>query len=325
VKKVMVTGVAGLIGSHLAERLLEEGYEVHGLDIVDLGSTNNLLNIKNNSNFKYYQGDVRSKEDLAKFFQHDSDVIYHLASVVGVNRYMEDPLSLIDISIIGTKALIELCQVNQVRMLFTSTSEVYGRNTEIPWKEDEDRVLGPTNVDRWCYSTAKALCEHMLFGIHHNNGWPMSIIRFFNVYGPRQNPIYIVSKSIYSAMKGLKPELYDGGKQTRCFTYIGDVVDGIILSATKENALGQVINLGNPIETSMKEVMDIIIRETSFELPYLNIETQNKYGKVYEDIPRRIPNVDKAKELLGWTPRTTVEEGIKRTVDWVNKNPWYLE
>ena len=324
-KKVMVTGVAGLIGSHLAERLLEEGYEVHGLDIVDLGSTNNLLNIKNNSNFKYYQGDVRSKEDLAKFFQHDSDVIYHLASVVGVNRYMEDPLSLIDISIIGTKALIELCQVNQVRMLFTSTSEVYGRNTEIPWKEDEDRVLGPTNVDRWCYSTAKALCEHMLFGIHHNNGWPMSIIRFFNVYGPRQNPIYIVSKSIYSAMKGLKPELYDGGKQTRCFTYIGDVVDGIILSATKENALGQVINLGNPIETSMKEVMDIIIRETSFELPYLNIETQNKYGKVYEDIPRRIPNVDKAKELLGWTPRTTVEEGIKRTVDWVNKNPWYLE
>lgn len=321
----MVTGVAGLIGSHLAERLLEEGYEVHGLDIVDLGSTNNLLNIKNNSNFKYYQGDVRSKEDLAKFFQHDSDVIYHLASVVGVNRYMEDPLSLIDISIIGTKALIELCQVNQVRMLFTSTSEVYGRNTEIPWKEDEDRVLGPTNVDRWCYSTAKALCEHMLFGIHHNNGWPMSIIRFFNVYGPRQNPIYIVSKSIYSAMKGLKPELYDGGKQTRCFTYIGDVVDGIILSATKENALGQVINLGNPIETSMKEVMDIIIRETSFELPYLNIETQNKYGKVYEDIPRRIPNVDKAKELLGWTPRTTVEEGIKRTVDWVNKNPWYLE
>jgi UDP-glucose 4-epimerase len=323
--KVMVTGVAGLIGSHLAERLLEEGYEVHGTDIVDLGSTNNLLNIKNNSNFKYYQGDIRSKEDLEKFFQHDSDVIYHLASVVGVNRYMEDPLSLIDISVIGTKALIELCQVNQVRMLFTSTSEVYGRNTEIPWNEDEDRVLGPTNVDRWCYSTAKALCEHMLFGVHHNNGWPMSIIRFFNVYGPRQNPIYVVSKSIYSAMKGLQPELYDGGKQTRCFTYIGDVVDGIILSATKENVLGQVINLGNPIEKSMKEVMDIVIRETSFELSYLNVETQNKYGKVYEDIPRRVPNVDKAKELLGWTPKTTVEEGIKRTVDWVKKNPWYLD
>lgn len=324
-EKVMITGVAGLIGSHLSEKLLNLGFEVHAMDIVDLASNRNLSDVRDRYGFHYYQGDIRSSEDLDEFFQTDATVLYHLASVVGVNRYMEDPLSLIDIGVIGTRALIGLCHKNNTRMLFASTSEVYGRNTVSPWTERDDRVLGATSVDRWSYSTAKALCEHMLFGVHHKDEWPMSIVRFFNVYGPRQNPIYVVSKSIHRILNGNQPELYDGGSQTRCLTYIDDVIDGIILAATSKNAIGEVINLGNPRENTMIEVIDAVLKAADSDIKPKNVSTNQKYGSVYEDIPRRVPNVSKANELLGWSPKTKMEDGIKKTVDWVKANRWYLQ
>jgi dTDP-alpha-D-glucuronic acid decarboxylase len=323
--KIMITGVAGLIGSHLVEKLLELGHEIHALDVVDLVTNKNLVNVKNHRNFKYYQGDIRSKADINEFFQTDASVIYHLASVVGVNRYMEDPLSLIDIGVMGTRALIGLCQENGVRMLFTSTSEVYGKNSDIPWSESGDRVLGQTNVDRWSYSTAKALCEHMLYGVHHKDNWPMSIVRFFNVYGPRQNPIYVVSKSVHRVLNSISPELYDGGQQTRCFTYVNDVIDGLILAATLDSALGQVINLGNPVENTMSEVVSAVLDAANSNLPIIDISTSERYGDVYEDIPRRVPSVDKAYELLGWKPKTSMREGVRNTVLWAKENDWYLK
>jgi nucleoside-diphosphate-sugar epimerase len=323
--KVMITGVAGLIGSHLLESLLELGYEVHGLDNVELASCHNLQAVAKHSNFKYYYGDIRRQQDLVDFFQSDASVLYHLASVVGVNRYMEDPLSLIDVGVAGTRSLIGLCHAHGVRMLFASTSEVYGRNTEVPWPENGDRVLGPTNVDRWSYSTAKALCEHMLFGVHHKDGWPMSIVRFFNVYGPRQNPIYVVSKSVHRVLNGLQPELYDGGKQTRCFTFIDDVIEGMVKAATSDKAIGQIINLGNPTENSMSEVVQAVLDASDSRLIPLEISTQEKYGSVYEDIPRRVPDVSKALQLLEWEPKTSMLEGVGKTVQWAKRNQWYLD
>ena len=323
-KKIMITGVAGLIGSHLAEKLLDSGYEIYGLDVVDLQKNQNLSDLRDREDFHYYKGDITSSNDLDKFFQTDASVIYHLASVVGVNRYMEDPLSLIDIGVIGTRALIGLCHMHGVRMLFASTSEVYGRNPAIPWSEKDDRVLGSTNVDRWSYSTAKALCEHMLFGMHHKDNWPMSIVRFFNVYGPGQNPIYVVSKSIHRVLNGHHPELYDGGSQTRCFTYIDDVIDGIILAATSDKAIGEIINLGNPIENSMSEVLDAVLEASGSEFKPIDVSTNEKYGDVYEDIPRRVPDVTKAFKLLGWKPKTSMKEGVQKTVKWAKANSWYL-
>ena len=323
--KIMITGVAGLIGSHLAEKLLELGYEVHGLDVVDPLASQNLVNVLYHKGFNYYHGDIRNNDDLNKFFQNDAVTLYHLASVVGVNRYMEDPLSLIDIGVFGTRSLIGLCHRNNVRMLFASTSEVYGRNKDIPWAENADRVLGGTDVDRWSYSTAKALCEHMLFGLHHKDNWPMSIVRFFNVFGPRQNPIYVVSKSIHRVLNGKQPELYDNGMQTRCFTYIEDVIDGIILAATEEKAIGEIINLGNPVENTMLEVIDAVIKAADSDVKPKNVFTSQKYGNVYEDIPRRVPDVTKAFDLLGWRPKTTMQSGVKKTVDWAKVNNWYLK
>lgn len=323
--KIMVTGVAGLIGSHLVEELLQRGHEVHGFDVVDIKDNKNLENVKNDTNFVYYKGDVRSLEDLELFFQSDASVLYHLASVVGVNRYMEDPLSLIDIGILGTRSLIDMCHKHNVRMLFASTSEVYGKNPDIPWLETGDRVLGPTDVDRWSYSTSKAICEHMLFGMHHKDDWPMSIVRFFNVYGPRQNPIYVVSKSVHRVLNGIAPELYDGGEQTRCFTYIDDVIDGLILAATLKSALGQIINLGNPVENTMKDVVEAVLEAAGSDLDVTPVRTREKYGNVYEDIPRRVPSVDKAFALLGWKPSTSMRDGVRKTVAWAKKNPWYLK
>ena len=324
-KKVMITGVAGLIGSHLVERLLGLGHEVHGLDTVELEGNPNLVNARLHENFKYYRGDIRSTRDIEEFFQPDASVVYHLASVVGVNRYMEDPLSLIDTGVFGTRVLIRLCEKHEVRMLFASTSEVYGKNTKVPWSETDDRVVGPTSVDRWSYSTAKALCEHMLFAVHHNSNWPMSIVRFFNVYGPRQNPIYVVSKSVHRVLNGLGPELYDGGKQTRCFTFVDDVIDGLILAATSEDAVGQVINLGNPVENTMAEVVDAVLEASNSDLSIVEVQTSERYGELYEDIPRRVPSVEKAFALLGWKPRTSMQDGVRKTVLWAKENDWYLK
>jgi UDP-glucose 4-epimerase len=323
---VMITGVAGMIGSHLADALLARGHVVYGMDVVPLQDANNLRVARDNPNFRYTEGDIRDPGDLRAFFRPDATVVYHLASVVGVRRYMEDPLSLIDVAIIGTRNLISLCVEHNVRILFTSTSEVYGRNPAVPWKEVDDRVLGSTSVDRWSYSTSKALVEHMLFGVHRKFGLPMSIVRFFNVYGPRQNPIYVVSQSIHRALNGRAPDVYDGGGQTRCFTYVDDVIDGIIAAATSPAAIGEVFNLGREVPTTMAEVVSLCLRYAgAAELSPVDVRTDEKYGAVYEDIVHRVPDASKALRLLSWRATTPVDDGIRRTVEWARENPWYLE
>jgi len=321
---VMVTGAAGMVGSHLVDRLLADGLEVHALDIVPFAEANNLRESADHPNFHYVQGDIRNRETVVRFFRPEAEVLYHLASVVGVRRYMEDPMGLIDVAIIGTRNFIELCDRHGVRILFTSTSEVYGRNPKVPWKESDDRVLGATNVDRWSYSTSKATVEHMLFGMHRKSGLPMSIVRFFNVYGPRQNPIYAVSQSVYRVLRGEAPDRYDGGTQTRCFTYIDDAIDGLIAAATSDKAVGEIFNIGNPTEVTIGDVVRACIELSGADLKPIDIDTGEKYGAVYEDIIRRVPEVSKAKELLGWEARTDYREGIARTLDWARQNPWYL-
>lgn len=323
-KTVMVTGAAGMIGSHLVDRLLAQGYTVHGLDIAPLAGARNLDLARGHPAFHYTQGDIRESGVIDAFFRPEASCLYHLAAVVGVRRYMEDPLSLIDITILGTRNLAALCEKHNVRILFTSTSEVYGRNPKVPWKEEDDRVLGATNVDRWSYSSSKAVCEHMLFGLHRKSGLPITIVRFFNVYGPRQNPIYVVSQSVHRVLNGHAPDLYDGGGQTRCFTYVDDVIDGVIAAATSDASVGEIINLGNAVETTMAEVVDLVIRHSGAALEPVAVDTVKKYGAVYEDIIRRVPDASKAERLLGWKATTQVSEGVEKTLEWARANPWYL-
>lgn len=322
---IMITGAAGLVGSHLAERLLEAGHEVYALDIVPLETCRNLQEVRDNPRFHYQVGDLRKEADIEAFFRPEAARLYHLASVVGVHLYMEDPMSLIDVAIIGTRNILARCIEHDVRMLFTSTSEVYGKNPAVPWDEDGDRVLGAPSIDRWSYATSKAMVEHMLFGAHRKYDWPFSVVRFFNVYGPRQNPIFVVSKSVHRALNGKPPEIYDGGLQTRCFTYIGDIVDGIIDASEHPNAVGQIFNLGNNVECTIKEAVETVVDVAGTGVGVTDVDTGKRFGDVYEDIPRRVPKNSKIREYLGWTPKTQLREGVEKTIEWARANPWYLE
>ncbi len=328
-QNVLVTGAGGFVGSHLVDELLAQGARVVGFDYLDVSDLRNLDLAKRNRDFHYVKGDIRDRESLRQAFAKLPECrhVFHLASIVGVNKYMEDPFGLIDITVLGTRHVAELAREFKSRILYTSTSEVYGKNPKIPWSEDDDRVLGNTQVDRWSYSTSKAVCEHMLLGMQKQTGHPVSIVRYFNVYGPRQAPIFVVSKGIQRVLKGEPPLLYDGGRQTRCFTYVQDAVRGTLRAATSEKSIGQVFNIGNSREITILEVVETIIKVSGKSLQWQALDTAQHYGSVYEDIPRRVPSVAKARELLDWEITVPHAQGISETVRWAQQpeNAWWLK
>lgn len=324
-KKVIIFGVGGFIGSHLAEKLLKQGYVVYGFDIIKLNKSKNLELIANNKNFKYTKGNINNKSDVRKVFKHKVDVVYHLASIVGVRKYIDNPLSVIETIVLGSKNVIDMCVKNKTRILFSSTSEIYGDNPLTPWAETSNRVLGDPSIDRWSYSTSKSLVEHMLFALYKSKKINFSTVRFFNVYGPRQNPIYVVSQSVYRVLRNERPDIYDGGNMTRCFTYIDDVIDGIILAANKKSAIGHVFNLGYQSPSKMKDIVKLCIKLSNKKIKPKSINTKKLYGSKYQDIINRIPNSNKAKKLLGWKAKTNPTEGIKKLIHWISLNDWYIE
>lgn len=324
-KKVLVTGAAGFVGSHLVDQLLEQGKEVTVYDMANIETAMNLQAAKKSPGFRYIQGDIRDREKLTKLFDEKFDVVYHLASIVGVYKYMEDPLGLIDITVGGTRLIGELALKHGTKILYTSTSEVFGKNPKIGWKEDDDRVLGSTQIDRWSYSTSKALCEHMLLALHKKEKLPVTIVRYFNAFGPRQSPIFLVSKNVYNAVKGQAPVIFDGGQQTRCLTYIDDSIRGTIMACEHEKSNGEVFNIGSMTEVTIEQVVKWVVKHTDPKLVPQYLDTDKVYGKYYEDIPRRVPSSEKAFEVLGWKAQVTAEEGIQKSIEWARNNSWWLK
>ncbi|VEG55248.1 nucleoside-diphosphate-sugar epimerase [Mycolicibacterium aurum] len=323
---VVVTGGYGFVGSHLVTALLDRGDTVTVFDYAK-NTHDTSIDFDRYPGFRFVQGDVTDLEALEAAITPEVDSVFHLASVVGVNKYVEDPLRVVDVSVIGTRNVLTLCHRHGARLVFTSTSEVYGKNPGIPWKEDDDRVLGSTRTARWSYSTSKAMAEHMVFGMHDAHGLPVTVVRFFNVYGPRQNPIFVLSKSIHRILNGREPLLYDSGDQTRCFTYVDDAVAGTLLAAGSEAAIGEVFNIGSMTETTMREAVDLAIKIAKVDAVSSTaaFDTAERYGARYEDIPRRVPDSTKAQQMLGWQLKIDLEEGIRRTIDWARENPWYLD
>jgi UDP-glucose 4-epimerase len=211
--------------------------------------------------------------------------------------------------------------------VFTSTSEVFGKNPNPPFVEDDDRVLGSTRTARWSYSTSKAMAEHLVFAMHTTYGLPVTVVRYFNVYGPRQNPIFVISQTIHRILNGRQPLLYDSGDQSRCFTYIDDAVAGTLLAADSDAAIGEAFNIGSMTETTVRDVVALVIKVANVDSVSSaeSIDTAARYGAQYEDIPRRIPDSTKAQRELGWRLKVDLEEGIRRTIDWARANPWYLK
>jgi dTDP-alpha-D-glucuronic acid decarboxylase len=316
--QVLVTGGCGFIGSHLAEYLSRSGDEVTIFDAAPPPR-------ERADSVRYIQGDVRDEAALASSIPAGVDVIYHLSAIVGVDRYLAVPADVVEINLLGTLNVLRCARDADAKIVLASTSEVYGKNPATPWQEDSDRVLGSTAVDRWSYSTSKALAEHLTFAYIRQYGLQATIVRFFNVYGPRQRPAYVVSRSVHRALRGLPPEVYDSGAQTRCFTYIDDAIHGTVLAANLPKADGEHFNIGSDRETTVTEVVDIVCELTGLAVPAAPLDTAAQFGSRYQDIARRVPDTSKARDILGWTCATSLREGLAMTIDWARRNPWWLE
>lgn len=319
--KALLTGAAGFIGSHLTEALLDRRHSVVGMDRPGARMPED---VASNADLTFLTGDVRDPEFTSSVVREGCDVIFHLAAVVGVTNYLSSPFDVVDVNVIGTRNLLAAAQEAGARFLLTSTSEIYGKNPKVPWSEDDDRVLGGTQVERWSYSTSKAAAEHLTLAAGDRLGIPVSIVRFFNAYGPRQAPNYVISKSIHRALNGEPPLLYDSGDQTRCFTYIDDIVDGTIRAATEQNAVGEVFNLGSNVETTIREAIAVVASAAGSGPQTRPFETEKEFGSTYQDIVRRVPDVSKARSVLGWEATTSLSEGVARTITWARDHPEWL-
>lgn len=318
----VVVGGAGFIGSHLVDRLLSRGERV---TVIDRAITRNLETAARDPRFAFVAGDVRGSTSIAPAFDANVATVFHLAAIVGVHRYLADPVSVIDTNVAGLRNVVEAARSCRARVVFASTSEIYGKNPKVPWAEDDDRVLGSTDVARWAYGSSKGVGEHLLLGMHHATGVPATIVRLFNVYGPRQSPHFVVSRSIHRCLRGEPPLIYDDGAQTRCFTYVADAIEGMIRAADEPAANGQVFNIGSDRESAVRDVIDLVIRAVGLEgLTPVRISARDHLGSGYEEIPRRVPDVRKAKRLLGWEATTSLADGIARTVEWARDHRWWL-
>ncbi|MBS7287420.1 MAG: SDR family NAD(P)-dependent oxidoreductase [Candidatus Freyarchaeota archaeon] len=318
-KLVLVTGGAGFIGSHLVDWLIRDN-EVVVLDNFSSGKISNVKHHLGRNGFTLIKGDILDKKIVREAVK-DVDVVIHQAAVVGVKKYVERPLDVMTTNIFGTHNLVEECLREGVeRFVFASTSEVYGKSERIPLRENEDRVLGATSIARWCYSTSKAVDEHFLFAYYEAYGFPMVILRYFNVYGPRQETSDysgVIPIFIRRVLGGEPPLIHGDGEQTRAFTYISDAVEATVLAASKKDAVGEVFNVGSKEEVTINQLARMIIELSGNEfIEPKHIPYEEFYGESYEDIRRRIPDVKKAERVLGFKAKTPLREGLKKTIEW---------
>lgn len=318
--RVAVTGAAGFVGSHLVESLLMRGHGVLALDRPGAALPDEVV-----GDLTLLEGDVRDESYVSSARLEECEIVFHLAAVVGVSHYLTNPFDVVDVNVLGTRNVLKAVEGGATRVVLASTSEIYGKNPKVPWSEDDDRVLGGTQVDRWSYSTSKAAAEHLTLAAGDRLGIPVTVVRYFNAYGPRQRPNYVISKTVHRALNGEPPLLYDSGKQTRCFTYIDDIVDGTFRAGISPAAVGNVFNIGSNVETSIRAAIDMVLAEAAAEDGVQPFSTAEMFGNTYQDITRRIPDVSKAEALLGWRATTPLDEGIRKTIQWARAHPSWLE
>ncbi|HWC12699.1 MAG TPA: GDP-mannose 4,6-dehydratase [Acidimicrobiales bacterium] len=316
----LVTGGGGFIGSHVVEALLARGEHVIVLDTLSTGQLPNLDAVRDHPRLRFVQGSVFD-ELLIDELVHQCDVIVHLAAAVGVRLIMDEPLRSLNTNIRGAEIVIEAALHYRRKILLASTSEIYGKNSDVPLSETSDCILGPATVPRWAYSTAKAVAEILAFAYHEERNLPTIVVRFFNTVGPRQSPAYgmVIPRLVRQALANEPLTVYGDGSQTRCFCHVNDVVDAIISLLQHPDAVGEMFNIGSDEEVNILELSQRIIRITESSSEIHLVPFERAFQSNFEDIPRRVPDTTKIRTLTGWQPTrlldTILEETIARTRD----------
>ena len=319
--KVLVTGGAGYIGSHLVDALLDRGDEVLVIDNLSTGSVANIQHRLGRPRFQFIN-DTILNEVLLERLVPGVDLIFHLAAVVGVKHVVADPLAAINTNVRGTEVVLNAAFKYWKKVLLASTSEIYGKSARVPFREDDDRVLGTTSVGRWSYSMSKGIDEHFAFA-YAVKGLPVTIVRYFNSYGPRiEERGYgtVVANFFRQALKGEPITVHGDGRQTRCFTYVTDTVAGTLLAGEMRAAEGEAFNLGNNAETSILELARAVKAVTRSKSKIVFVPYESYYGAGFEDTRRRVPSIEKARHLLGFRPRVGLREGLRRTAIWCRQH-----
>jgi len=307
--KILVTGGAGFIGSHLVSRLIMDGHEVTVLDDLSTGLKSNLSSEINRINF--IEGSVLNTTDLSRAFE-EVDYVFHLAAAVGVFNIVNNPLRSLLTNIRGTENVLDFAASENIPVFVTSSSEVYGKNISDSLKESDDRILGSPITLRWSYSEAKAIDESLAYAYNIEKNLETRIVRFFNTVGPRQLGAYgmVVPRFVLAALNNEPITVYGDGNQTRCFAHVYDVIDAVIALAFAKDAVGKVVNIGNDFEISINDLAKKIISETGSKSEIVHVPYAEAYGDGFEDMERRVPNIKLINELVGWKPKRDLSSMI---------------
>jgi UDP-glucose 4-epimerase len=311
--RYLITGGAGFIGSHLAERLLDKGEQVVLLDNLSTGSMENIRHLKGSDRLEYHLEGIENRQVLAELVD-DADVIVHLAAAVGVKLIVESPVRTIETNVNGTQMILEAASKKKKLVLIASTSEVYGKNTNVPFHEDADLVLGPTTKGRWSYAASKALDEFLALSYWKEKKQPVIVVRFFNTVGPRQTGRYgmVLPNFVKRALDGEPIEVYGNGQQSRCFCDVRDTVEALLRLMTLNRAVGEVINIGNTEEVTIENLAKIVKHRTGSDSPIRFVPYDKAYEPGFEDMMRRVPSIEKLHSLTGFRPQTNLADIIDR-------------
>jgi len=314
-KKILISGGAGFVGSHLAEKLLKDNKEVFVVDNLSTGRLENIEHLKNNENFHFIKGSVLD-EDLMKELIGKVDQVYHLAAAVGVKKILEEPLDCLLTNINGTEIVLKEAAKRSVKVLIASSSEVYGKGDKVPFKEEDDRIYGSVYNNRWIYAFSKGVDEFLGLAYFKEKNLPVVIVRFFNVIGPRQVGRYgmVVPNFVKQGLKGEPITVYGDGEQTRSFADVEDIINALVKLMTVKEAEGQVINLGADREISINDLAKKVKELTNSSSKITHIPYAQAYPDGFEDLKRRVPDISNIRRMIGYEPKFNLEETIKKII-----------
>jgi UDP-glucose 4-epimerase len=316
--RFLITGGAGFIGSHLAELLLERGHSVLLLDDLSTGSIENIRHLKANGRLQYFLDSIANRQLLAELVD-ESDVILHLAAAVGVRLIVESPVRTIETNIEGTQRVLDAACKKKKLVFLASTSEVYGKSNQVPYREDDDLVLGPTSKSRWSYAASKAVDEFLGLAYWREKKVPVVIGRFFNTVGPRQTGRYgmVLPNFVRQALDGEPITVFGTGKQSRCFCDVRDAVEAVYRLVSTDAAIGEVVNIGNDREITIEQLAHLVKQRTGSTSPIQYVPYEQAYEPGFEDMMRRVPALEKLERLTGFRPQVPLETIVDRVVQYM--------